>query len=138
MCALCALCVRENLKSPSTRAPTNLVSAKGYRPRWPIDPSRPGNWRAGLAVPVAGQLTRGAFLGGWRLMAVDGFEWDAPDSRENAAAFGYAGAGADRGAFPKVRVVTVSECASHAVVDAEIGPSWMIVRWEHPARGDRP
>ena len=75
-----------------------------------------------VAVPVAGQLTRGAFLGGWRLMAIDGFEWDAPDSRENAAAFGYAGAGADRAAFPKVRVVTVSECASHAVVDAEIGP----------------
>jgi hypothetical protein len=74
-----------------------------------------------VAVPVAGQLTRGAFLGGWRLMTVDGFEWDAPDSRENAEAFGYAGAGPDRGAFPKVRVVTVSECASHAVVDAEIG-----------------
>ena len=27
----------------------------------------------------------------------------------------------DRPAFPKVRVVTVSECGSHAVVDAEIG-----------------
>ncbi len=76
-----------------------------------------------VAMPVAGQLTRGAFLGGWRLMAVDGFEWDAPDSRENAEAFGYTGAGTDRGAFPKVRVVTVSECASHAVVDAEIGPA---------------
>jgi hypothetical protein len=74
-----------------------------------------------VAVPVADQLTRGAFLGSWRMMAVDGFEWDAPDSRENAAAFGYAGGGTDRAAFPKVRVVTVSECASHAVVDAEIG-----------------
>jgi hypothetical protein len=77
---------------------------------------------ARVAVPVADEDTRGAFLGAWRLMAVDGFEWDAPDSRENAEAFGYAGAGTDRGAFPKVRVVTVSECASHAVVDAEIGP----------------
>ena len=74
-----------------------------------------------VAVPVAGQLTRGAFLGGWRLMAVDGFEGDAPDSRENAEAFGYAGGGTGRAAFPKVRVVTVSECGSHAVVDAEIG-----------------
>ena len=55
-------------------------------------------------------------------MAIDGFEWDAPDSPQNAAAFGYAGGGAERAAFPKVRVVTVSECASHAVVDAEIGP----------------
>jgi hypothetical protein len=77
---------------------------------------------AQVAVPVAGELTRGAFLGGWRLMAIDGFEWDAPDTSQNAAAFGYAGGGTDRAAFPKVRVVTVSECASHAVVDAEIGP----------------
>jgi hypothetical protein len=74
-----------------------------------------------VAVPVADQLTRGAFLGARRLMAIDGFEWDAPDSPENAEAFGYAGGGAERAAFPKVRVVTVSECASHAVVDAEIG-----------------
>jgi hypothetical protein len=76
---------------------------------------------ARVAVPVADQLTRGAFLGAWRLMSIDGFEWDAPDTSENAAAFGYAGAGADRPTFPKVRVVTISECASHAVADAEIG-----------------
>jgi hypothetical protein len=77
---------------------------------------------AEVAVPVAEELTRGAFLGGWRLMAIDGFEWDAPATEENAAAFGYAGGGEDRSAFPKVRVVSVSECASHAVVDAEMGP----------------
>jgi Insertion element 4 transposase N-terminal len=79
---------------------------------------------ATVAVPVADLLTRGAFLGSWRLMATGGFEWDAPDTRENAAAFGYAGKAAgdpDRPAFPKVRVVTISECGSHAVVDAETG-----------------
>ncbi len=77
-----------------------------------------------VAQPAADLLTRGAFLGGRRLMAIDGFEWDAPDTPENAAEFGYAGKAAgdpDRPAFPKVRVVTVSECGSHAVVDAEIG-----------------
>jgi len=76
---------------------------------------------AQVAVPVADPLTRGAFLGAWRLMAIDGFEWDAPDTPGNAAAFGYPGGGKDRAAFPKVRVVSVSECGSHAVVDAEIG-----------------
>ena len=76
---------------------------------------------ARVAVPVADALTRGAFLGPWRVMAIDGFEWDAPATDANAAEFGYAGSGADRSAFPKARVVTVSECASHAVVDAEIG-----------------
>src|SRR5215469_9082598 len=57
-------------------------------------------------------------------MSIDGFEWDVPDTGENAAEFGYAGKAADdpdRPAFPKVRVVTVSECGSHAAVDAEIG-----------------
>jgi hypothetical protein len=79
---------------------------------------------AGVAAPVAEELTAGAFLGPWRLMAIDGFEWDAPDTPENAAAFGFAGTAADdpgRPAYPKVRVVTVSECAWHAVADAAIG-----------------
>jgi hypothetical protein len=77
-----------------------------------------------VAPPVGEDLTQGAFLGPWRLMSIDGFEWDAPDTKENAAAFGYAGkdpGDPDRPAFPKVRVVTVSECGSHAAVDAEIG-----------------
>src|ERR1022692_4720539 len=77
-----------------------------------------------VAAPVAEELTAGAFLGPWRLMAIDGFERDAPGTPENAAAFGFAGRGADdagRPAFPKVRVVTVSECASHAVADAAMG-----------------
>ena len=54
-------------------------------------------------------------------MAIDGFEWDAPASEANIAAFGFTGTGAgdpDKAAFPKARVVTISECASHAVVDA--------------------
>jgi hypothetical protein len=33
-----------------------------------------------VAVPVAGELTRGAFLRHWRLMAIDGFELDVPDT----------------------------------------------------------
>ena len=77
-----------------------------------------------VAVPVAEEETAGAFLGSWRLMAIDGFEWDAPDTPENAAAFGFAGTGAedaDRPAFPKVRVVTVSECASHVVAEVAMG-----------------
>ena len=78
-----------------------------------------------VAAPVAGELTRGAFLGPWRLMAIDGFEWDAPATEPNIAAFGFAGTSADdldKAAFPKARVVTISECASHAVVSAAIGP----------------
>ncbi len=77
---------------------------------------------AQVAVPVAEEETQGAFLGAWRLMAIDGFEWDVPATKENAAAFGFHGAH-DEGAaaFPKARVVTISECGSHAVVGAVIG-----------------
>jgi transposase IS4-like protein len=77
---------------------------------------------AQVAVPVADQLTRGAFVGPWRLMSIDGFEWDVPDTPGNAAAFGYPAGGRERPAFPKVRVVTISECGSHAVVDVATGP----------------
>ena len=73
---------------------------------------------------MAELLTRGAFLAGRRLMATGGFDQDAPDTPENVAAFGYSGKSpgdADCPAFPKVRVLTVSECGSHAVLGAEIG-----------------
>ena len=46
-----------------------------------------------VAQPVAGLLTRGAFLREWRLMAIDGFELDVPDTPANAATFGYASGG---------------------------------------------
>jgi hypothetical protein len=80
---------------------------------------------AEVAVPVADADTEGAFLGPWRLMTIDGFEWDIPDSEENAAGFGYAGTAADAeggAGYPKARVVTIGEGASHAAVAAAIGP----------------
>ena len=73
-----------------------------------------------VAVPVADQLTRGAFLGPWRLMSIDGFEWDAPDTPGNVEAFGHRGAGGNASAFVKLRVVTIAEAASHAVVDVQM------------------
>jgi len=75
-----------------------------------------------VAVPVAGELTRGAFLRHWRLMAIDGFELDVPDTPANAAAFGYPAGAREHPAFPKVRVVTIGECGSHAKVAAQMGP----------------
>jgi hypothetical protein len=73
-----------------------------------------------VAVPVAGLDTQGAFLGPWRLMSIDGTEMETPDTPANREAFG---AGANEGAFPKVRLVTVCECGSRAPVLAAMGPS---------------
>jgi hypothetical protein len=63
---------------------------------------------------------RGAFLRRWRLLGIDGFEVDLPDSKANAAEFGYAGSGENRSAFPKARVVALAECGTHAFLAAEV------------------
>jgi hypothetical protein len=74
-----------------------------------------------VAGPVATTSTRGAWLRGWRLLAIDGFDVDVPDTDANAAEFGYAGSGENRSAFPKARVVALAECGTHAFVVAEVG-----------------
>jgi hypothetical protein len=76
---------------------------------------------AGSTAEVAALGTaRGAFLRRWRLLGIDGFEVDLPDSKANAAEFGYAGSGENRSAFPKARVVALAECGTHAFVAAEV------------------
>jgi hypothetical protein len=74
-----------------------------------------------VAEPVGGMFTRGAMLRQWRVLAIDGFEVDLPDSVDNAAEFGYAGSGSNRSAYPKARVVALSECGTHAFLAAEVG-----------------
>ncbi len=76
---------------------------------------------AQVAVPVCELSTRGGWLAGRRLVSIDGFEWDVPDTQGNAAEFGRPG-GVDRSAaFPKARVLTVVESGSHATIGATIG-----------------
>src|SRR4249919_862516 len=77
--------------------------------------------KAGPAAPAMALGTaRGAFLRRWRLLGIDGFDIDLPDSEENAAESGYAGSGDNRSAFPKARVVALAECGTHAFVAAEV------------------
>ena len=61
--------------------------------------------------PLATPETPGAFLGGLRVMAVDGTLLDVPDSQANARVFGYPGSRpGTQAAFPKVRLVMRSSC----------------------------
>jgi len=73
-----------------------------------------------VAVPCALRSTAGAWLSGRRLMAVDGFGLEAPDSPENAAFFGYANK-TEKCSLPFVQMAAMVECGTHAVVAAEIG-----------------
>ncbi|GAB3287707.1 IS4 family transposase [Kineosporia babensis] len=90
-----------------------------------------------VAAPIAGDpgsmaraLTVGpaqwAFLREWRVMAIDGFEVDVPDTPANLAEFDYSNATntsgdiSHRSGYPKARVVAISECGTHAFVAAEV------------------
>ncbi|WP_212995002.1 IS4 family transposase [Actinoplanes auranticolor] len=76
---------------------------------------------AQVAVPVCELLTRGGWLGGRRLVSIDGFEWDVPDTQDNAVEFGRPGGVQHPAAFPKARVLTLVESGSHATIGATIG-----------------
>jgi hypothetical protein len=79
----------------------------------------------GVAQAVATMSTRGAWLRRWRLVAIDGFDVDLPDTPQNVAEFGYAGSGDNRSAFPKARVVALAECGTHAFLAAEVD-AWSV------------
>lgn len=66
--------------------------------------------------------TVGAFRYGLRLVAWDATMLDVPDSDTNAAAFIRSGNRRGGGAFPKVRLMTLIEVGTHAVIDATFGP----------------
>jgi hypothetical protein len=72
--------------------------------------------------PMATPQTKGAFLFGLRLMAIDGSTEDAADTPENVAAFGRHHGHRGDGAFPQVQGVYLVECGTHAIVDAGFWP----------------
>ncbi|GAB7050074.1 hypothetical protein JCM9534A_80000 [Catenuloplanes indicus JCM 9534] len=74
-----------------------------------------------VARPVASPVTSGAWLRDRRVLAIDGFDVDVPDTMENAAEFGYSRTGGGPSAFPKARVVALTECGTHAFLAAEVG-----------------
>jgi hypothetical protein len=63
--------------------------------------------------PLAGEGTPGAFAFGLRLVAWDGTGIDIADTPENAREFGVT-----QGGSPQVRLLALTECGTHAVIDA--------------------
>jgi hypothetical protein len=75
-----------------------------------------------VAEPIATPATRGAWLRGWRVLAIDGFDVDVADTAGNVEEFGRTKSGTGESAFPKARVVAVTECGTHAFLAAQVGP----------------
>lgn len=74
-----------------------------------------------LAGPLAPVGLKSAFYRGMRLAAVDGFVLDVPDTTANRAAFGGPVKNGQPAGFPQARVVTLTECGTHAQTDAAVG-----------------
>ena len=75
-----------------------------------------------VACPIATARTGGAFLGGLRLMAIDGTTIDVADTPENERAFGRPTTGRGVGACPQIRVLALIETGTHVLCDAVIRP----------------
>jgi hypothetical protein len=75
-----------------------------------------------VAGPLAAPATPGAFLGGLRLMAIDGSTLDVADTPANARAFGRPTTHRGRGAFPQLRLVALIETGTHALCDVVLRP----------------
>jgi hypothetical protein len=77
-------------------------------------------------VPMANpQEHPEAFYAGLRLVAIDGSCFDLPDEADNAQTFGYPGSRtslAGHAGYPQARCVALVECATHAVLGANLGP----------------
>lgn len=64
---------------------------------------------------LCGQETGGSFYRSMKLIAVDGFVLDLPDTDANRATFGKPKNGSSEGAFPQVRVLGLCEIGSHVI-----------------------
>lgn len=97
---------------PSSSAITQARDRLGYEPLREMFER--------VARPVSGLGTKGAWLRSRRLMAVDGFMLDVPDTPDNVAEFGLRLDGAQRSSYPTVRVLGLGECGAHTIVDATL------------------
>ena len=76
---------------------------------------------ARVARPLAGAGTPGAWLGDLRVMAIDGVQLDIPDTADNEDEFGRGVSLGLDAPYPKVKVLGLGECGTHAVIDAHLG-----------------
>jgi hypothetical protein len=76
---------------------------------------------ARIAQPLATAGTPGAWLADLRVMAIDGVQLDVPDTADNDEEFGRGKSLGLQAPYPKVKLLGLGECATHAVIDASLG-----------------
>lgn len=74
-------------------------------------------------LPLAEERTQPeAFYRGLRVVAIDGSRIELADEVELAQEFGRPGSRTGEAGYPQAQCVALAECASHAILAAEIGP----------------
>lgn len=76
---------------------------------------------AACARPLATPRTRGAWYRGLRLVAFDGTSLAVPDTTSNTVAFGKTDSKEGPSAFPMLRIVSLVELGTHAIVATALG-----------------
>lgn len=71
----------------------------------------------------------GAFYRGLRLVGIDGSTFELADEIDNDQAFGRPGARQGPAGYPQARCALLAECATHAILDAKLGP-YRCGEWE--------
>jgi hypothetical protein len=83
----------------------------------------PVRWLVNRVVKLLAALqTPGAFYRGMRLMALDGFVVNLPDTPDNERVFGRPQSGRTPGAFPQARVLALCEVGTHVLWKCLIKP----------------
>lgn len=85
-------------------------------------------------VPLAdAQALPQAFYAGLRVVAIDGSRVELADEAPVALEFGRPGSRTGHAGYPQAQCVVLAECATHAILAAEIGPyrgdEWELCRW---------
>ena len=74
-----------------------------------------------------------AFFAGLRVVAIDGSRVELADEVGVAQEFGRPGSRTGHAGYPQAQCVVLAECATHAILAAEIGPyrgdEWGLCRW---------
>lgn len=113
-------------------APVSKSSISALRSRMGSAPLR--DLIRSCCMPLADQAQQPqAFYRGLRLMAVDGSRLELADEVDVATAFGRPGSRTGVAGYPQAQCVVLAECATHAIVAAELGPyrgnEWELCQW---------
>ncbi len=96
-------------------------SAFSYR-RYQMSPRVMAQLFQKICRPIATPETRGAFLFGMRIMAIDGSVETIPDTPANETVYGRHYTDRGQAGYPQVQTVYLAECGTHAIVDAGFWP----------------